>query len=139
LKKIHNHIDRHFAHHLAQIQEHVRQSSISADDTGMKETAEMTRSFIEKLDGNSRPIKTDGWSVVYGEVNADAKKTLVIYGMYDVQQVKEESGMWVAPPFNGKVVNFKPFGKCLVNRGATNSKAPLRVFFNAANQFLKWQ
>lgn len=137
LKKVHNHISRHFARHLVQIQEYVRQPSISADGTGMKETADMTKSFIEELDGNTRIVQTDGWPVVYGEIDVDAKKTLIVYGMYDVQPVKEEEGMWIVPPFGGKIVNLKPFGKCLVNRGAINTKAPLRAFFNACQSILK--
>jgi len=136
LKKIHAHIGRHFAEHLAQIQEYVRQPSISADGTGMKETAEMTKAFIEELGGTSKTVETDGWPVVYGELNADARKTLIIYGMYDVQPVEEEKGKWIVPPFGGKIVDLKPFGRCLVNRGAINTKAPLRAFFNVCQSIL---
>jgi acetylornithine deacetylase/succinyl-diaminopimelate desuccinylase-like protein len=136
LKKIHNHVGRHFKQHLRQIQEYVRQPSISADGTGMKETAEMTRGFIEELGGKSEIVKTDGWPVVYGELNVDREKTLLVYSMYDVQPVEEEKGKWIAPPFDGKIVNLKPFGKCLVNRGAINTKAPLRAFFNACQSIL---
>lgn len=136
LKKVRSHIDQNFAQHLEQIQEYVRQPSISADGTGMKETAEMTKGFIEKLGGTAKIVKTDGWPVVYGELDADAKKTLIIYGMYDVQPVEEEKDMWIAPPFGGKIINVKPFGKCLVNRGAINTKAPLRAFFNVCESIL---
>ncbi|MGQ9565195.1 MAG: M20/M25/M40 family metallo-hydrolase [Candidatus Bathyarchaeales archaeon] len=136
LKKIHNHISRHFNKHLKQIQEYVQQPSISADGTGMKETAEMTRGLIEGIGGASKIVPTDGWPVVYGELNTGAKKTLIIYGVYDVQPVEEEKGMWIVPPFAGKIVNMKPFGKCLVNRGAYNTKGPLCAFFNACQSIL---
>lgn len=136
LKKVHAHIDKHFAEHLVRIQEYVRQPSISADGTGMKETADMTRAFVEELGGTSKIVQTDGWPVVYGELNADAPKTLIIYGMYDVQPVEEEKNKWIVPPFGGKIVSIKPFGKCLVNRGAINTKAPLRAFFNVCQSIL---
>lgn len=135
-KKVQAHIDKHFAQHLTQIRQYVRQPSISADGTGMKETAEMTKAFIEQLGGTSEIVQTDGWPVVYGELNADAPKTLIIYGMYDVQPVEEEKGEWIVPPFAGKIVAMKPFGKCLVNRGAINTKAPLRAFFNVCQSIL---
>jgi len=57
--------------------------------------------------------------------------------MYDVQPVEEEAGMWIVPPFSGEIVSMEPFGKCLVSRGAINTKAPLRAFFNACQSILK--
>jgi len=137
LKKIHQHIAEHFQNHLKKVQDYVRQPSISADGTGIKETAEMTKGFIEEMGGSAKVVPTDGWPVVYGELFAEAEKTLLIYGMYDVQPVEEEKGMWIVPPFGGKIVDMKPLGKCLVNRGATNTKAPLRAFFNACQSILK--
>jgi len=137
VKKVHQHIDENFQEHLRKVQEYVRQPSISADGTGIKETAEMTKGFIEEMGGSAKVVPTDGWPVVYGELFTDAQKTLLIYGMYDVQPVEEEKGMWVVPPFGGKIVDMKPFGKCLVNRGAINTKAPLRAFFNTCQSILK--
>ena len=135
VKKVHQHIDENFQDHLRKVQEYVRQPSISADGTGIKETAEMTKGFIEEMGGSAKVVPTDGWPVVYGELFTDAQKTLLIYGMYDVQPVEEEKGMWVVPPFGGKIVDMKPFGKCLVNRGAINTKTPLRASLTRANQF----
>lgn len=137
VKKVHQNIDENFQDHLRKVQEYVRQPSISADGTGIKETAEMTKGFIEEMGGSAKVVPTDGWPVVYGELFTDAQKTLLIYGMYDVQPVEEEKGMWVVPPFGGKIVDMKPFGKCLVNRGAINTKAPLRAFFNTCQSILK--
>lgn len=137
LKKVYRHIDEHFNDHLERVREYVRQPSISADGTGIQETAEMTKGFIEELGGTAKIVPTDGWPVVYGELFAEADKTLLIYGMYDVQPVQEEAGMWIVPPFSGEIVTVDPFGKCLVSRGAINTKAPLRAFFNACQSILK--
>jgi len=137
LKKVHKYIGEHFQGHLTKVQDYVRQPSISADGTGIKETAEMTKGFIEEVGGSAKVVPTDGWPVVYGELFNEAEKTLLIYGMYDVQPVEEEKGMWMVPPFGGKIVDMKPFGKCLVNRGAINTKAPLRAFFNACQSILE--
>jgi acetylornithine deacetylase/succinyl-diaminopimelate desuccinylase-like protein len=139
LSKIHHHIDDNFDAHLKKVQDYIRQPSISADGTGIKETAQLTKGFIEELGGTAKIVPTDGWPVVYGELSADAEKTLLVYGMYDVQPVEEEAGMWIVPPFSGKIVNMKPFGKCLVSRGAINTKAPLRAFFNACQSIIDVQ
>jgi acetylornithine deacetylase/succinyl-diaminopimelate desuccinylase-like protein len=137
LERIHRQIDEDFDAHLKRVQDFVCQPSISADGTGIKETAELTRGFIEEIGGTSKIVPTDGWPVVYGEVHSEAERTLLIYGMYDVQPVEEEKGMWIVPPFGGKIVDMKPFGECLVSRGAINTKAPLRAFFNACESILK--
>jgi acetylornithine deacetylase/succinyl-diaminopimelate desuccinylase-like protein len=137
VRRIHRKIDEDFDQHLQLIQEYIRQPSISADGTGMKETAEKTRSFIEELGGKAQIVSTRGWPVVYGELFFDMPKTLIIYGMYDVQPVEEEKDMWIVPPFSGEIVDMQPFGKCLVSRGAINTKAPLRAFFNSCKTILE--
>ena len=137
LKRVHQRIDDHFEEHLERVQEYVRQPSISADGTGIKETAEMTKGFIEELGGTAKTVSTKGWPVIYGELSSGVEKTLLIYGMYDVQPVEEERRMWNVPPFSGKIVKMEPFGECLVSRGAINTKAPLRAFFNACESILK--
>lgn len=137
MRKIHRKIDEDFDRHLELIQEYVRQPSISADGTGMRETAEKTRGFIEGLGGKAKIVPTKGWPVVYGELFFDMPKTLLVYGMYDVQPVEEERDLWIVPPFSGEIVDLQPFGKCLVSRGAINTKAPLRAFFNACKTILE--
>ena len=49
--------------------------------------------------------------------------------MYDTQPVVGEK--WISPPFEAKLVEIPPFGRCVVARGAINSKGPLRAFLNA--------
>ncbi|MGQ0568562.1 MAG: M20/M25/M40 family metallo-hydrolase, partial [Armatimonadota bacterium] len=38
---------------------------------------------------------------------------------------------WAAPPFEGRVIDLPPFGRCIVGRGAINTKGPLVAFLNA--------
>jgi len=136
LEKLYRHVDDQFEEHLRKIRDYLRQPSISADGTGMVETAEITKGFIEEVGGHGEIVSTDGWPVVYGELFAgNDKKTLLIYGMYDVQPVDEDK--WSVPPFEAKIVNMEPFGKCLVARGAINTKGPLRAFFNTLETILE--
>ncbi|MDQ3397521.1 MAG: M20/M25/M40 family metallo-hydrolase [Deinococcota bacterium] len=114
---------------LARIQRFVKQPSISADGTGITEMAALLQEEIRDLSGSSRLFKTNGHPVVYGEINAGAAKTLLVYGMYDVQPVEGES--WMVPPFSAEIVDLPDVGRSVVSRGAYNTKGPLAGFFNA--------
>jgi hypothetical protein len=59
--------------------------------------------------------------VVYGEYDAGAEKTVIIYIMYDVQPA-EDVELWKVPPFGSRIVEMTPFKKLLMARGAVNSK-----------------
>lgn len=78
---------------------------------------------------DARLVETSGNPVVYGFYDADAEKTVIIYMMHDTQPVDEPG--WIVPPLERHVVETKPFGKCLVARGAINTKGELGAFLNA--------
>jgi acetylornithine deacetylase/succinyl-diaminopimelate desuccinylase-like protein len=129
-KKVFDHIDAHYDDHLRKLQELVRQPSISAENRGVQECAELVKSYLEDLGcKDPRLVKTSGYPVVYGYYNAGADKTVVVYFMYDTQPVDDPG--WIVPPLDGKVVEMPPFGDCLVARGAINTKGELRAFLNA--------
>jgi acetylornithine deacetylase/succinyl-diaminopimelate desuccinylase-like protein len=129
LNDLHRIIDVEFTTHLDAIREFVRTPSISADGTGIAETAEMVRGLIKGVGGEAQIVPTEGHPIVYGELSAGQPKTLLIYGMYDVQPVEGED--WLVPPFSAEIVNIPNLGDCIVARGIHNSKGPLRAFFNA--------
>jgi acetylornithine deacetylase/succinyl-diaminopimelate desuccinylase-like protein len=134
LEQIHHHIDEHFDEHLERVKAFVRQPSISADGTGMAETAAMVAGLIREAGGQAEIVPTPGYPVVFGEVNVGASKTLLVYGMYDVQPVVGET--WdVSDPFGGEVLDLPGLGPSLVNRGVLNSKGPLVNFFNTLQSF----
>jgi acetylornithine deacetylase/succinyl-diaminopimelate desuccinylase-like protein len=128
LGRIHQAIDNKFDQHLAAIQEFLRVPSISNEGVGMDETAEFVKRLITDVGGSAEICPTAGYPIVYGELDAGRDKTLLIYGMYDVQPVAGEE--WFAPPFAAQIVDLPEMGKCLVARGVFNTKGPLRGFFN---------
>ena len=129
-EKIFQYIDKHYEEHLGKLQELVRQPSISAENKGVRECAELLKTYFKKLGcKDSRLVETSGHPVVYGYYDAGADKTIIAYFMYDTQPV-DDSG-WIVPPLEGKVANLPPFGDCLVARGAINTKGELRAFLNA--------
>lgn len=130
MEEVYRYIDEHVDEHLQRLQELVSQPSISAENKGIRECAELIKSYLRDL--GSRQVKiveTSGNPVVFGRYDAGAERTIVVYMMYDTQPVDEPG--WVVPPLEGRVVDQPPFGKCLMARGAYNTKGELRAFLNA--------
>lgn len=128
-------IDAHQGPHLAALQRWVRQPSISAQNTGIQDMAEMVRGDFENLGfQEAQLVPTSGHPGVWGYYDAGAEKTLLVYMMYDVQPVDAED--WAAPPFAGDIVQHD-LGKVLMARGATNQKGPQRAFLNAVESIIR--
>lgn len=129
-QKVFDYIDKHYEDHVKKLQEFVRQPSISAENRGVRECAELIKKYLTDLGcKDARLVETSGHPVVYGNYHAATDKTIIIYMMYDTQPVDEPG--WTVPPLEGRIVDIKPFGKCLVARGAINTKGELRAFLNA--------
>jgi acetylornithine deacetylase/succinyl-diaminopimelate desuccinylase-like protein len=126
--EIYAHIDRHLAAHTAALQRWVKQPSISTQNRGVIEMANMLRKDLLALGFKEAELApTDGHPGVFGFYDAGAAKTLVVYMMYDVQPVEEN---WRVTPFDGAIVDHE-HGRALMARGATNQKGPERAFLNA--------
>lgn len=111
-------------------------ASVSAHDFGTRSCAEMLAGYLRDLGcGTVELMETGGQPIVYGEMNSGAPWTLLIYHMYDVQPAEEAN--WSVDPFGGAVVRHEEFGRCLVARGAKNSKGPLRAFLNAVESIIR--
>ena len=129
LRRIHDRIDRDFPAHLERCRAFLRQKSISASGEGILETAAIVKGFVEELGGTVSYGGTEDFPIVYGRVDAGRPKTLVVYGMYDVQPVEEAK--WTSPPFGAEIRELPRLGPCVIARGAVNSKGALAGVFNA--------
>ena len=133
--KAYAYIDAHRDEHLEQLRRWVRQRSVSATGEGVPEMAALLRDDLRALGfKEAEVVPTSGHPGVWGYYDAGAKRTLVVYMMYDVQPV--EPADWKAAPFEGAVVDH-PLGKVLMARGATNQKGPERAFLNAVEAIAK--
>ena len=131
---VYDYIDDHTDEHLASIQRWLRQPSISAQDVGVRDMAELLRQDLEDLGfAETAIVPTDGHPGVWGYYDAGAEKTLVVYMMYDVQPVNPED--WESPPFAAELIDHE-LGKVLMARGATNQKGPERAFLNALESII---
>jgi len=138
LQKVFAHIDENIDAHVENLQKWIRQPSISNSGEGIPESAEMVKGFFDELGCQQTQIFDPGVTeygspanpVVYAKCDEGAEKTLMIYWMYDTMPVTQPDA-WVAPPFEGRLVEQAPYKKVLIGRGATNSKGPQMSQLNA--------
>src|SRR4051794_12955723 len=132
--KVDAYIDAHQPQHVAALQRWLRQPSISAQNVGIAEMAAMVRDDLKALGFQETAlVPTAGHPGVFGWYDAGAKKTLVVYLMYDVQPVEPEA--WQVKPFDGALVDTA-LGKVIMARGAQNQKGPERAFFNTLESII---
>ena len=131
---VYEYIDDNLDNHLAAIQRWLRQPSISAQNVGIEDMAELVRQDLENLGfAETAIVPTDGHPGVWGYYDAGAPKTLAVYFMYDVQPVNPED--WDSPPFAAELIDHE-LGKVIMARGATNQKGPERAFLNALESII---
>ncbi len=133
--KVYQALDQAFPEHLEICRNFLRQPSISATGEGVKETADMVRGFIEDMGGVVMYCGRPDFPIVYGRVDAGKPKTLIIYGMYDVQPAEEKT--WTSPPFAAEIQKLPGLGECVIARGAVNSKGALCGVFNVMRTLRK--
>jgi len=132
---IHQHIDEHLNEHIAKIQEYVRQPSVSGEDRGMHECAELLLSHLQRLGcAEAELVETPEHPCIWAYYDAGAQKTIVNHGYYDVQPVEDEA--WTHPPFAAELVEMPPFKSVLVGRGSFNSKGSYRAWLNALESII---
>ena len=131
LERVYRHIDEHLDEHIERVRRLIQQPSVSQTGEGVIECAEMLKDWLLNLGCSHVELAEPEyfWPIIYGEYNAGAEKTLIIYGMYDVQPVEPE--LWDYPPFEARVVERPPFKRVLIGRGAINTKGPMAAFLNA--------
>jgi len=127
--RIHKHIDDQFDAHVERCRDFLRQPSVSSSGEGVRECAGLVKQMVEEVGGTATFEGPETHPIVYGKVDAGRRKNLIIYGMYDVMPV--ETQKWTHPPFGAEFWTHPKHGRCIVNRGAVNSKGALCGLFNA--------
>lgn len=135
IRRIHANIDENFPEHLERCRDFLRQKSVSATGEGIRETAQIVSEFIREIGGVTEYWGNEDFPIVLGRVNHGSPKTLIIYGMYDVQPADEEK--WNSPPFGAEIKNLPNLGPCVIARGAVNSKGALAGLFNALRSIVQ--
>ncbi|HEV8595620.1 MAG TPA: M20/M25/M40 family metallo-hydrolase [Thermoplasmata archaeon] len=128
--KLERQLKKDFTRDVKRIQRMIKQPSISGEGRGIRECAALVGTYLGDA-GVATPeiVETEGHPVVYGELDAGAKHTLLVYMMYDTQPFAGES--WTHPPLDAVLGPFDGFPMCVVGRGAINTKGPMVSFLNA--------
>src|SRR5947199_4864631 len=110
-----------------------RQPSVSAQDIGLNETAELVSGFLRETGFTVEAFSpSTGPPVVFAELASKiGRKTLVFYNHYDVQPV-EPLELWKNAPFSATVEDGKVYA-----RGASDNKGNIVSRLMAINAFLK--
>ncbi|WP_309248935.1 M20/M25/M40 family metallo-hydrolase [Paenibacillus sp. MZ04-78.2] len=118
-------------HYLALLFTLLRQKSISTQNDGIVECAELLRELMEEIGIQTRLIETKGNPVVYGQLlKNESAFTLLIYGHYDVQP-PDPLEEWLSPPFEPTIRDGKIY--C---RGAGDNKGQLMAQVLAVKTYL---
>jgi acetylornithine deacetylase/succinyl-diaminopimelate desuccinylase-like protein len=127
---IHRHIDEHLDEHIAHIQRWVRQPSVSWDDLGVEECAEVVAQSYRDLGCQEVEIIPGRYHPgVWAYYDAGAPVTIHSYCMFDTRTVNRAG--WSYDPWGADLVPLGPHPKVLVGRGAIGAKGPYVAFLNA--------
>ena len=128
-------IDKHMNDLLKDLQTLIKQPSISAKNEGIEECAVLVAKMLKKAGVSSEILRLNKIAapLVFGEIKSKSNpsKTLLFYNHYDVQPV-EPLEEWNDPPFSGKIIGNKIFG-----RGASDDKGELITRIKAVESYVK--
>jgi len=134
-KKTLSFIDKHRNDLLTDLQTLISQPSISAKNEGIEECSILVSKMLKKAGISSEILRLNknAAPLVFGEVKSKSNpsKTLLFYNHYDVQPV-EPIEEWIYPPFSGKIIGNKIFG-----RGASDDKGELITRIKAVESYLQ--
>ena len=129
---VHRYIDARRDQSLDILKTLVRQPSISAQDKGVKECAQLLADILRTLGIAAEIIDTPTQPVVYAELLKDPKAfTLLCYGHYDVQP-PEPFELWQSPPFEPTIRDGRLYG-----RGTGDNKGQLITHVLAAKAWME--
>lgn len=131
IEQVWRYIDDHKEEYLALLKKFCSQPSVSAQNWGMREMAELVRQTVSGLGGNGRLIETAGNPIVFGQLDYGRKRTLMLYNHYDVVP-PEPYEQWETPPFEPTIK-----GGRIVARGVADNKGSLLSRYCAIDAYQK--
>ena len=100
---------------IEELKEFCRQPSISTQNVGLEEMAELVRGRLERLGAEVRFIPVDdGPTVVFAELG-QGERTLLIYNHYDVQP-PDPLEEWESPPFEPTIREGKLYARGVIDK-----------------------
>jgi len=133
MKEIYDYIDTHWQEAIHDLMRLCRQPSISAQDVGMAEMAQLLSQVMQEynIDAKLLPVPGSNFPVVFGEIQGESPNTLLFYNHYDVQP-PEPLELWTSPPFDPVMENGY-----LRARGISDNKGNIAARFFAIRAYQK--
>ncbi len=134
MQDIYDYIEAHADEYIRDLQRLVQQPSISAQNVGLRECAELVYAMMKAdgLDAHVHELE-GGPPVITGHMTtSQSSRTMLCYSHYDVQP-PEPLDVWrYGGPWSAEIVDGVLYG-----RGATDNKSGVLAFNKAAQAFLK--
>ncbi|MFX1338311.1 MAG: M20/M25/M40 family metallo-hydrolase [Promethearchaeota archaeon] len=111
----------------------LRIPSITLNKAGIRKAADFIKSYTSEFSEEITEFEGEINPLILVKVKGKSNESLLIYMMYDTQPINNE-GEWISDPFEAKVKILPPpldaLGKCIIARGAYNTKSALLCFLN---------
>lgn len=132
MEEVWGYIEDHEQEFVRKFRQFIQSPSISTSNIGMDKTAEFLSSFLQDKGIKSRKITTEGYPVVFGDIESPkSERVLLVYSHYDVQPPGKREE-WIVDPFSAKIRHGKIYG-----RGTVDAKGSLFGFLQAIEAFLE--
>jgi acetylornithine deacetylase/succinyl-diaminopimelate desuccinylase-like protein len=132
LRPVFSYVDEHAPRFVAELQTFIRQPSVSMENLGVAECAELLRDMLQRIGIPATILQTSTHPMVYVDLKSrSASKTLLVTGHYDTQPVGKRDA-WTADPFSGALHDG-----IIEGRGAADSKANVVAVVKALEALLQ--
>ena len=134
MQDIYDYIDANAEEFIKDLQTLVRQPSISAQNIGLRECADLVKQMMDDDGLDAHLHELDGGPpVIIGHIgSSQSQKTMLCYSHYDVQPPEPLDAWTHGGPWSAEIVDGVLYG-----RGATDNKSGVLAFNKAAKAFLK--
>jgi acetylornithine deacetylase/succinyl-diaminopimelate desuccinylase-like protein len=134
MQDIYEYIDAHADEYIRDLQTLVRQPSISAQNIGLRECAELVLRMMHEDGLDAHLHELDGGPpVIIGHMTTQrSQKTMLCYSHYDVQPPEPIEAWTYGGPWSAEIVDGVLYG-----RGSTDNKSGVLAFNKAAKAFLQ--
>lgn len=131
MEEFYSYVNKNADRYIRDLQTLCRQPSVSLQNLGVAETAEMVIRLLKRIGCRVSTFTIEGsHPIIVGEVG-QGRRTLMIYNHYDVQP-PEPLGKWESGPFSAAIR-----GDALYARGAADNKGNFVARLAAVEAYLK--
>jgi acetylornithine deacetylase/succinyl-diaminopimelate desuccinylase-like protein len=131
LKEVYEYIDKNSESFLNEFREFIQQPGVSTENTGIDRTVSWLLAKMKENGVDVEVFQTRRHPVILGRIGQEARRTLLVYGHYDVQPPGDRKD-WMADPFGAELV-----GNRIVGRGTCDMKNNLMACLHAVKALVQ--